>query len=106
MPDTAITGKPYTLLGPDGPYQSPSKGTLGGNRQLKIYGCLNCWSARRALPGYAAVRVFFADEATAIATGYRPCGHCMRERYKLWKVGGEPDTSAYPWLITPKATSE
>jgi methylphosphotriester-DNA--protein-cysteine methyltransferase len=30
-------------------------------------------------------RVFFADEATAIAAGYRPCAVCLPERYALWK---------------------
>jgi hypothetical protein len=29
--------------------------------------------------------VFFADETTAIAAGYRPAGCCMKERYTLWK---------------------
>lgn len=76
------TTKTFRLLGADGQtYESPVKGELGGNSQLKIYGCLDCWSANAALPkGYAAVRVFFADEAAAIGAGYRPCGHCMRER--------------------------
>jgi methylphosphotriester-DNA--protein-cysteine methyltransferase len=31
-------------------------------------------------------RVFFADEATAIAAGYRPCGACMRAEYRAWKA--------------------
>jgi methylphosphotriester-DNA--protein-cysteine methyltransferase len=39
-------------------------------------------------------RVFFADEATAIAAGYRPCGACLRERYAEWKV--QPDRFAAP----------
>jgi methylphosphotriester-DNA--protein-cysteine methyltransferase len=30
--------------------------------------------------------VFFADEATAIAAGYRPCFVCMREEYRAWKA--------------------
>lgn len=30
-------------------------------------------------------RVFFADEATAIATGYRPCGRCLRADYLAWR---------------------
>jgi methylphosphotriester-DNA--protein-cysteine methyltransferase len=29
--------------------------------------------------------VFFADEATAIAAGYRPCGTCCPDRYREWK---------------------
>ncbi len=31
-------------------------------------------------------RVFFLDEETAIAAGYRPCAVCMPEAYKVWKV--------------------
>jgi methylphosphotriester-DNA--protein-cysteine methyltransferase len=34
---------------------------------------------------YVKHRVFFADEAAAIAAGYRPCATCMKERYILWK---------------------
>lgn len=79
--------KQYKLLGPDGPYLSDSPGVLGGNGKLKIYGRLDCGSAIRALPqGYAAHRVFFADEAAAIASGYRPCGNCLREQYRAWKA--------------------
>ena len=29
--------------------------------------------------------LIFADEATAIAAGYRPCANCMREEYRAWK---------------------
>jgi methylphosphotriester-DNA--protein-cysteine methyltransferase len=31
--------------------------------------------------------VFFKDEQTALAAGYRPCAVCMREHYNLWKEG-------------------
>ena len=79
--------KTYLLLGPDGPYRSPVKGTLGGYRPKKIYGRLDCSSAVRALPkGYAQRRVFFADEQTALACGYRPCGNCLRAEYAAWKA--------------------
>lgn len=27
-------------------------------------------------------RVFFANEKDALAAGYRPCGNCLREKYK------------------------
>jgi methylphosphotriester-DNA--protein-cysteine methyltransferase len=79
----------YTLLGADGvPYSSETPGTLGGNSKLRIYGRLDCWSARNALgKGYEQIRVFFDDEATAIAAGYRPCGHCMKDKYRRWKDG-------------------
>jgi methylphosphotriester-DNA--protein-cysteine methyltransferase len=83
-----VSGR-YTLLGADGePYPSDTPGALGGNRRARIYGRLDCSSARRALRGggYATWRVFFADEATAIAAGYRPCGTCLRERYRAWRA--------------------
>jgi methylphosphotriester-DNA--protein-cysteine methyltransferase len=59
-------------------------GTLGGNRRLKIYGRLDCPSALRwiARGHYVRHRVFFADEATAQAAGYRPCKVCMGS--SLW----------------------
>ena len=78
----------FRLIGPDGQtYQSERPGTLGGHRRLKGYGRLDCPSANRwvAAGHYARHRVFFADEATAIAAGYRPCARCLPERYALWK---------------------
>ncbi|GLZ47781.1 hypothetical protein Acsp06_39660 [Actinomycetospora sp. NBRC 106375] len=69
----------YRLIGADGrPYSSASPGTLGGHRRLRIYGRLDCPSALRWLARghYARHRVFFADEATARAAGYRPCRVC------------------------------
>jgi methylphosphotriester-DNA--protein-cysteine methyltransferase len=78
----------YTLIGPDGlPYQSEAKGALGGYRRKKIYGRLECANAMRwiAKGHYVKDRVFFADEATAIAAGYRPCGKCMPAEYTAWK---------------------
>jgi methylphosphotriester-DNA--protein-cysteine methyltransferase len=68
-------------------YDSGTAGTLGGHRRSRVYGRLDCPSARRALArgGYVAERVFFADEATAIAAGYRPCAVCLPERYATWK---------------------
>jgi methylphosphotriester-DNA--protein-cysteine methyltransferase len=85
----------YTLLGADGvPYESEVKGTLGGHSRTRVYGRLDCPSAlsflRRGFEPRS--RVFFADEATAIAAGYRPCGTCMRERYRAWKA--EPPVRA------------
>jgi len=81
-----MTVKQYTLIGPDGTeVLSTVPGTLGGNRRRKIYGRLGCRSAIGSLPtGYAKHRVFFADEATAIAAGYRPCGTCMQAEYDTW----------------------
>jgi methylphosphotriester-DNA--protein-cysteine methyltransferase len=37
-------------------------------------------------PTYARYRVFFADEAIAVASGYRPCGVCMRTAYEEWQA--------------------
>lgn len=79
----------YRLMGPDGTeYLSPSKGQLGGHRRLKIYGRLDCSSALRwlALGHYRPHRVFFADESTARAAGFRPCARCMPEAYKAWRA--------------------
>ena len=80
----------YRLLGPDGfPYDSSAKGTLGGHRRSRIYGRLDCKGAARAIARggpYPRFRVFFADEATAIRAGYRPCAVCMRPEYDAWKA--------------------
>lgn len=79
----------FTLIGVDGrPYPSPLPGTLGGYRPGRIYGRFDCPSALRALArgGYRRHRVFFADEATAIAAGYRPCAVCLPEDYRRWKA--------------------
>lgn len=79
---------PYTLTGPDGePYESPTPGTLGGHRRGKLYGRLDCPTALRAIArgDYVRHRVFFPDETTAIAAGYRPCATCLPEKYQAWK---------------------
>jgi len=84
--------KTYKLIGPDGKeYESETPGTLGGHKKLKIYGRLVCPSALRfiAKGQYVQHRVFFADEKTAIAAGYRPCAKCMPEEYKKWKAQQE-----------------
>ena len=66
-------------------------GTLGGHRRTKGYGRLDCPTALRwiARGKYVRHRVFFADEETAIAAGYRPCAHCMPEEYRRWKAGAQ-----------------
>ncbi|MBL4675450.1 MAG: metal-binding protein [Mucilaginibacter sp.] len=56
---------------------------VGGNSSLKIYGTLSCKSGKRM---QISNRVFFKDELEALAAGYRPCGHCMRQDYQKWKV--------------------
>lgn len=84
-----VVTRTWTLVGPDGrPYASALPGTLGGHRRGRIYGRLDCRSALRAIAGggYAPQRVFFADEATAIAAGYRPCAVCMPQAYAAWRA--------------------
>src|SRR5215831_7010419 len=80
--------KLYKLIGPDGEqYESATPGLFGGHKGGKGYGRLDCPCAARwiAKGYYVKHRVFFADEATAIAAGYRPAACCMKERYVLWK---------------------
>lgn len=81
--------KKYRLIDANGKkYESFEKGTVGGHKGLKIYGRLDCPSALRyiAKGQYTKQRVFFKDEATAIAAGYRPCAVCMPKEYALWKA--------------------
>jgi methylphosphotriester-DNA--protein-cysteine methyltransferase len=97
----AMTTKTYRLLGADGrAYQSAAKGLFGGNARMKIYGRLDCPSALRSIkrgPTYARHRVFFADEASAVAAGFRPCGACMRTTYQKWRAAKQKNNlSARP----------
>jgi methylphosphotriester-DNA--protein-cysteine methyltransferase len=81
--------KQYTLLDRDGTsYNSATKGALGGHARTKVYGRLDCPVALSLLRrGFEPKhRVFFADEETAAAAGFRPCGACMRDRYREWRV--------------------
>ncbi len=55
---------------------------FGGNIKLKIYGTLKCASGKRMK---MENRIFFKSENEAIVAGYRPCGHCMKQEYKIWK---------------------
>jgi methylphosphotriester-DNA--protein-cysteine methyltransferase len=57
---------------------------FGGNRNLKIYGLLHCASGKRMKK---VNRVFFSSEKEALENDYRPCGHCMKAKYKIWKHG-------------------
>lgn len=56
---------------------------LGGNSKLKIYGTLTCGSGKRMKKEN---HVFFGSEQEAIQQGYRPCGNCMNNKYKKWKM--------------------
>jgi Metal binding domain of Ada len=90
--------KRYRLIGSDGkPYLSEMPGTLGGYRRNKhkIYGRLDCPSAKRHIENghYVKYRVFFADEATAIAAGYHPCANCLPEKYREWRARSSQNSS-------------
>lgn len=83
-----LAKKTFKLVGQNGqPYSSAVPGTFGGHRGGKLYGRLDCRAALQAIAcgGYVKHRVFFADEATAIAAGYRPCAVCMPREYAAWK---------------------
>jgi hypothetical protein len=71
-------------------FLSAVPGTYGGHKKLKIYGHLDCPSALRYIKQgeYVRNRVFFRDQPTAVAAGYRPCAFCMPEEYKIWKEKG------------------
>lgn len=55
---------------------------FGGYRKAKIYGTLSCSSGKKMK---VENRVFFETEKEALDAGYRPCGHCMRDKFKIWK---------------------
>jgi len=57
--------------------------SLGGYARNKIYGTLQCPAGKRMKPEN---RVFFKNEQEAILSGYRPCGVCMPEKYRIWKA--------------------
>lgn len=81
-------GKRWVLLDAGGnPWFSDQPGTLGGQRTSRIYGRLDCPAALRAIAkgGYVKNRVFFIDEASARAAGYRPCARCMPQAYAIWR---------------------
>ena len=79
----------YTLLGPDGgPYESDATGGVGRSPGHPDLRPPRLPVALRAIArgGYVRHRVFFADEATAIAAGYCPCAVCCPGRYRAWKA--------------------
>jgi methylphosphotriester-DNA--protein-cysteine methyltransferase len=78
----------WRLIGSDGqPFRSAVPGAFGGHARSRIYGRLDCPTARRAIErgGYVAHRVFFASESDAVAAGFRPCAVCLPEHYAAWK---------------------
>ena len=91
------TGKQYRLLGPDRkPYLSRTPGRYGGYRPTRLYGRLDCPSALQAIArgGYLQHRVFFPDQATAVAAGYRPCAVCLPDQYTAWKARAAKQSGA------------
>ena len=82
----------YTRLGSDGqPGRSTMPGTLGGHKRGRRYGRLDCPGALQWIAKGHNVRhrVFFADEETAMAAGYRPCAVCLPDEYRRWMALGE-----------------
>lgn len=55
---------------------------FGGNYKLKIYGILSCKSGKRMK---RENRVFFSSDKEAAQQGFRPCAHCMKQKYLNWK---------------------
>ncbi|MEO8061731.1 MAG: Ada metal-binding domain-containing protein [Pseudomonadota bacterium] len=79
----------WTVIGANGkPRAASAPGRFGGHRKTRIFGRLDCRAALRAIArgGYVANRVFFANEATARAAGFRPCAVCMPAEYARWKA--------------------
>jgi predicted acyl esterase len=98
-PPRGATATRWTLVGADGrPFASSVPGTFGGHRRGRIYGRLDCPSALRAIArgGYVGERVFFADEAAAVAAGYRPCAVCMPAAYAMWRKITRLPRNRYP----------
>lgn len=88
QPEDEVDDVHYFLTDKTGKqYLSETPGQFGGHRKLKIYGKLDCPSANRHIDNgdYIRHRVFFADEGSAVAAGYRPCGVCMKGKYLNWK---------------------
>jgi hypothetical protein len=75
---------------------SETPGALGGHRGTRVYGRFDCPAALRALARggtYRRHRIFFADEPTAVAAGFRPCARCLPAEYKAWR--------AQAWRLRP-----
>lgn len=85
-----VASKIYRLIGCDGAFHhSVTPGLFGGHVRQRIYGRLDCRAAARAMAKsdtYRRHRVFFADETTAIAAGYRPCAVCLPTQYRVWRA--------------------
>ena len=78
----------YRLIGPDGrEVLSKSRARSAGTAATRSTdGSTAADAAQWIAKGhYVKQRVFFADEATAIAAGYRPCANCMPVEYAAWR---------------------
>jgi len=95
--------RPAAGTGPAATWQDRAKAVAG--LRLALYPRLppiaRSWWARlgRETPWpdslqewYVKYRVFFADEETAIAAGYRPCGTCCKGRYIARKARQNTET--------------
>jgi hypothetical protein len=86
---TSSEPRNYKLMKSDGStYLSDVPGEIGGHLARKIYGRLDCWSARKilALGSYAEHRVFFENEMTAVASGFRPSR--TLQLVETWRIFG------------------
>jgi len=74
--------KEYKLLGINGDYFSKIPATCGGNKNLKVYGKMNCPSTLY-LDGNDSV--YFENPEIANKLGYRPCSVCMKKEFQKWE---------------------
>ncbi|WP_345952741.1 Ada metal-binding domain-containing protein [Mucilaginibacter sp. PAMB04168] len=75
----ARTRRLYTLI-------NSNEVSLAGYTKNKVYGTLSCASGKLMK---AENRVFFQNEQEALKAGYRPCGNCMPEKYRQWKISSD-----------------
>ena len=66
---------------------SSERGYLMGNRDAKA-AWITCWlrdpDGAQAIAPVKYEKLFFLDEATALAAGHRPCAYCRPRDYKLF----------------------
>ncbi len=89
MPTGEIVSTPArgTLMGNRGCIHSPDR-RLGVSRwRTKMWiSCVLVWRdvRRDVMPPGRWTALFFLDEATALASGHRPCGYCRRAEHTLF----------------------
>lgn len=84
--------------------------TVAGHSRLRIFGRLDCSSARYHLSKgrYRKYRVFFQSLECAIVLGYRPCGRCLPDAYRAWRRD-RTESERHPaakWIATAAAELE